>query len=101
MAIRTSRSSPGSARPAAEKVEAARGRPSSSRETINILLLEDNPADADLIRHALRIGEIPFQLAWVDSRAAFVQHLARSPPDLILSDFALPSFDGYSALQIV
>jgi signal transduction histidine kinase len=36
----------------------------------------------------------------VDSKSAFVHQLGRSPPDLILSDFALPSFDGYSALQI-
>jgi signal transduction histidine kinase len=88
-----------SAGPAGEKLTVAHGR-SAARETINILLLEDDANDADLVRHALRIGEIKFRLTCVDTKAAFVQQLARSPPDLILSDFALPSFDGYSALEI-
>src|SRR5262245_28132540 len=99
MSPRPSKSNQASAKAAAEKQDPPPGRP-STRETINILLLEDDSRDADLVRHALRIGEIPFRLTCVDTKAAFVQQLARSPPDLILSDFALPSFDGYSALEI-
>jgi signal transduction histidine kinase len=36
----------------------------------------------------------------VDNRAAFIRELDRLAPDLILSDFALPSFDGYAALAL-
>ncbi|HZI32153.1 MAG TPA: response regulator, partial [Candidatus Binatia bacterium] len=67
---------------------------------INILMLEDNVTDADLIRHALRAGGLAFTVQQVDTRADFTRALEKSPPDLILSDFALPAFDGYSALGI-
>src|SRR5690242_8428939 len=70
------------------------------RNEIRILLLEDNATDADLVRHALRQLGIPFSLHHVDSRSAFVQQLRRTPPDLILSDFSLPSLDGYTALDL-
>jgi CheY-like chemotaxis protein len=62
-------------------------------EVINILLLEDNARDAELIRHALEKGDISFRLVCVDSRAAFIHQLIKSPPDLILSDYSMPSFD--------
>src|SRR5262245_35205474 len=100
MALRPSKSTTTLARISVEKVEPPEGGRPSPREGIHILLLEDDPADAHLIRHTLRIGEMPFRLTCVETKAAFVQQLARSPPDLILSDFTLPSFDGYSALQI-
>jgi signal transduction histidine kinase len=83
-----------------EEPDAAESGLPAPKETIKILLLEDDPRDAELVRHALRMGELQFEFAAVDTRAAFVQQLAKSPPDLILSDFALPSFDGYSALEI-
>jgi signal transduction histidine kinase len=67
---------------------------------IRILLLEDNAADADLICRSLRESGIAFSARLVDSRAGFARGLEQSPPDLILSDFSLPSFDGYSALSM-
>jgi signal transduction histidine kinase len=77
------------------------GAPSTStKNEIRILLLEDSDTDADLIRHALRKGGIVFLLEHVDNRAAFLQGIDQSPPDLILSDFSLPSLDGYAALAV-
>jgi signal transduction histidine kinase len=63
-------------------------------------MLEDSATDAGLIRHALNAGGVAFTARQVDTRAAFIHALESSPPDLILSDFALPAFDGYSALII-
>jgi signal transduction histidine kinase len=63
-------------------------------------MLEDNTVDADLIRRALLTGGFVFTLQQVDTRATFTLALENTPPDLILSDFALPSFDGYTALGI-
>ncbi|HEV2455744.1 MAG TPA: histidine kinase, partial [Verrucomicrobiae bacterium] len=34
------------------------------------------------------------------TKAEYIRALERAPPDLILSDYSLPSFDGYSALAI-
>ncbi|MDB6127046.1 MAG: hypothetical protein JWM35_942 [Verrucomicrobia bacterium] len=69
---------------------------------MKVLHLEDNPADAELVRHAL-IEEFPHSsITLVDSRALFVAGLADGgAPDLIISDFSLPKFGGLDALEIV
>ncbi len=63
-------------------------------------MLEDNVADAELIKFALREGGLVFSLARVDSKAAFLREVEQNTPDIILLDYALPSFDGLSALHM-
>lgn len=70
------------------------------KNEINILLLEDSATDADLIRHALAQGGFIFCWNHVNNKKDFVRELERFAPDLILSDFSLPSLDGYTALEI-
>src|SRR2546430_3207669 len=60
-------------------------------------MLEDNVADAELIRFALREGGLVFSLKRVDSKSAFLRVLEEHTPDVILLDYALPGFDGCSA----
>lgn len=67
---------------------------------INILLLEDSLADAGLIQHALRRGGPGFKVDHVDNKRAFVHRIGSRVPDVILSDFSLPTIDGYTALTI-
>lgn len=67
---------------------------------IDILLLEDNLRDAELIEHALRRSGAGFKIAHVESKRAFIHRIEARVPDLILSDFALPTIDGYAALEI-
>jgi signal transduction histidine kinase len=67
---------------------------------LRILLVEDNPPHAELVEHFLRESGLQFRLARVETKDAFVAHLEEHPPDMILSDYALPSFDGYTALAI-
>ena len=69
------------------------------KKKIRILLLEDSLRDAELIHHALRQGGLNFALEHVDNRDAYVEHLERSPPDLILSDYTVPSLEGDAALK--
>jgi signal transduction histidine kinase len=85
--------------PALKAIAAATPR-SLARQRIRILLLEDDPRDAELERHTLQSGGLAFQLSWVDTKTGYLDHLTRSPPDLILSDYSLPTFDGYSALKL-
>lgn len=68
--------------------------------SLRILLLEDNEPHAELIEHFLREAKLDFALTRVDSREAYVEHIEQQPPDMILSDYALPAFDGYAALAI-
>src|SRR5438094_1790650 len=70
------------------------------KNEIRILLLEDSATDADLVRYVLRQGGFAHRLEWVENRTAFAQQLEKQPPDLILSDFSLPSIDGYEALAL-
>lgn len=67
---------------------------------LRILLLEDNVPHAELIEHFLREAKVDFTLTRVDSRDAYVEQIEQWSPDMILSDYALPAFDGYAALAI-
>ena len=77
-----------------------RGGAPPAKNEIRILLLEDSLTDVELVRYALRKGGVAFALEHVDNKTAFIQRLERAPSDLILSDFSLPSLDGYAALAI-
>jgi len=67
---------------------------------ISILLVEDSILDADLtLEHLTRAG-IEFQVRRVETRSAFLSAIHEAPPDLILCDYALPDFDGVSALSL-
>src|SRR5207247_8978712 len=70
------------------------------KKEIHILMLEDNPADAELASETLRRGGVHFNAIRVDNEKEFVREIDERPPDVILSDYALPGFDGYAALEI-
>jgi CheY-like chemotaxis protein len=70
------------------------------KDEIDILLLEDSPMDVELVQHALRRGGPGFKVEHVDSKRAYIRRLRQRVPDLILSDFSLPTIDGYTALAI-
>jgi len=63
-------------------------------------MLEDDSADAELTKYALRKGGLNFSLTRVESKDEYVQHLKDNPPALILSDYSLPGFNGHDALAI-
>jgi signal transduction histidine kinase len=67
---------------------------------IRILMLEDDEADAELTKFALREGGLNFSITRVETRAGYVKELEQHPPALILSDYSLPGFNGQEALQI-
>ncbi len=69
-------------------------------QSIKILVVEDNPDDADLLLHELRRASIAFDSLRVDTEADFIQGIDEFDPDVILSDYSLPGFDGMSALSI-
>jgi two-component system cell cycle sensor histidine kinase/response regulator CckA len=67
---------------------------------LRILILEDVPMDAELVEYELQRTNIPFDARCVDSRDGFERELDDFRPDLILSDYTLPHFDGMSALSL-
>lgn len=72
----------------------------NSRE-ISILHLEDRPADAEIIRHALAKAGLRFQIHRVVSEVDFRETLIHSEIDLVLADYSLPAFSGSAALALV
>jgi signal transduction histidine kinase len=64
-----------------------------------VLLLEDDPLDAELILAHLADGGVVCAASRVDTRDGFRAALA-GPLDLILADYSLPTFDGAEALQL-
>jgi len=56
--------------------------------------------DAELVVYELRRSRIPFDARCVDTRDDFERELDDFRPDLILSDYTLPQFDGMSALSL-
>ncbi|MEH2281419.1 MAG: response regulator [Nostoc sp.] len=67
---------------------------------LRFLLLEDSLLDAELAQAILTEGGIDCELIRVETDADFVAALETEAFDLILADYALPSFDGISALEI-
>ena len=75
--------------------------PFPMKKDIKILILEDNTADADLVLRHLKKSELSFVAKIVESRKVFEESLDSFLPDIILSDYSLPSFDAVSAFKII
>jgi len=67
---------------------------------LSILILEDVATDAELMEFELAEAGLNFAAKRVATKADYMKALKAFPPDIMLSDFSLPSFDGLSALRI-
>ncbi|HXU79242.1 MAG TPA: response regulator [Methylomirabilota bacterium] len=65
-----------------------------------LLLLEDAPDDAELLRRHISAEWPACEVVTARARADFEQALRRGPFDLILSDYVLPAFGGLAALGL-
>lgn len=63
-------------------------------------MVEDDLADAALVENALHKDGLNFSVERVETGEDYIRALDHGAPDVILSDYALPSFDGYTALSI-
>jgi CheY-like chemotaxis protein len=80
----------------------------SGFETVDILLVEDNPTDAELTLRALRRGNLANHIVWVKDGAEALDFIFRNGsyagrpaenPKLILLDIKLPKVDGIEVLK--
>ncbi len=67
-------------------------------ELLRILILEDQPADAELVTRELRKAGLDFVAKTVTTEKEFLAELRTGAPQLILADYSLPGYDGLSAL---
>lgn len=70
------------------------------KDQLFIIHLEDNPNDAELIEAILESDEMACDIRRVETHADFLAAITTHRADLILSDYALPMFDGLSALML-
>ncbi|WP_295651908.1 response regulator [uncultured Mucilaginibacter sp.] len=64
-----------------------------------ILIVEDNHSDADLVVRELKKNGLGFTSKLVETRQAFEAAIEDFEPNIILSDYSLPLFDGLSAFH--
>ena len=69
-------------------------------KAVRLLMVEDVATDAELAVRELKRAGLRVTRRVVDTEDDFRKALAEFAPELILSDFGLPKFDGMRALEI-
>ncbi|HVT82932.1 MAG TPA: PAS domain S-box protein, partial [Phycisphaerae bacterium] len=75
--------------------------PQPSGASLRILLLEDEPADAELIERELSKAGLAFIAKRVETKRSFIETLDSFEPDVLLLDCKLPDYSGAEALAHV
>ena len=66
-----------------------------------ILVVEDDPLDAELVLDELRGSGLAFESRRVDDEVGFRDALEAFRPDVIVSDLSMPGFSGERALDLL
>lgn len=69
-------------------------------QLIHILHLEDDVHDCELVEAMLSGGGLLCEIDRVQTGPDFQQRLEESSPDIIISDYSMPAYDGLRALQL-
>lgn len=75
-------------------------KPEPMSEELRILIVEDVPSDADLAEREISKVIPSRRYHRVETREDFEKALYEFKPDLIVSDYQMPSFNGMMALKI-
>ena len=70
------------------------------RTQLRILIVEDVPAEAEMTAYHLKSAGLACTMRRVEREEEFREALLHWHPDVVLSDFTLPEFDGMEALEI-
>jgi PAS domain S-box-containing protein len=69
-------------------------------KTLHILIVEDQPADVDLMLYELRKAGYEPKVIIVETESEYLSALEKQP-ELILADYTLPQFNGLRALELL
>ena len=70
-------------------------------ETYKVLILEDDANDKELVELELTTTlKLNLIFEWVMEEEQFIQALNEFKPDIVLSDYNLPQFNGFDALKL-
>ena len=70
------------------------------KEELKILMVEDNPADVTLIRREISKVAANAEVTVCNNVTDFRLNLINNPPDLIISDYNLPTSSGLEILEV-
>ena len=73
----------------------------SPKNPLRIIFIEDLPSDVDLAVLELRKEKLIFEYTTVCTRVDLIKALKKFKPDLIISDYMMPAFNGLQALKEV
>lgn len=69
--------------------------------SLRILFVEDLPEDVEIAHRTIKRENIEFEYRIVDTKPDLLKELESFQPGLIISDYAMPEFDGMTALRLV
>jgi signal transduction histidine kinase len=72
-----------------------------AQSKLKVLLVEDNPADAELVLHELRRGGFDVADKIVETAEGFRRQVRRRIPDVVLADYNVEKWRGMEALDIL
>src|SRR5437773_3207440 len=78
-----------------------KSKPDPSRPTLSLLIVEDNPVDAELEIETLKIAGYSLCSDVVDSVEKFRQQLEQTNYDIIICDHDIGDWKGMDALKIL
>ena len=68
---------------------------------LRALLVEDEPADVELILQSLRKGGFQVGQDVVQTAEEFTQLVRRNPYDAVLADYRLPTWNGMESVEVL
>jgi phosphoserine phosphatase RsbU/P len=71
----------------------------TSKSPVRLLHLEDNPRAAQLVQEQLRSDGLECHITHVEGQSQFEAAVLRNEFDLVLCDYNIPSYDGFSAIS--
>ena len=68
---------------------------------LSVLIVEDSVDDTELLLHELRRGGYEPTYTRVENAEAMQAELSKQQWDIVISDFSLPKFDAFAALELL
>ena len=68
---------------------------------LRVLVVEDDPADVELVRRSLQKGGFELDVDVVQTAEDFAKHVRTNRYDVILADYGLPSWNGRDTLEVL
>jgi PAS domain S-box-containing protein len=72
-----------------------------AQHAIKILFIEDNEFDLHLAERELHTAGLIYTSIWVDKKVDFEREILAYGPDIVISDYFLPDFNGLDVLEKV